>query len=87
MAADVPEGSVVIAPAEVYARVLTLTDVVTKLVAADETETESRRDMKARLERAEQDISAIKQKIWFVAGVCSAFGGGIGSALASALGR
>lgn len=84
---QVPEGSVIITPAEVYSRVVALTDVVTKMVAADQAESEARADMKARLKTVEDDVSSIKQKLWFVAGICSAAGGGLGSALASVLAR
>ncbi|HEX6684538.1 MAG TPA: hypothetical protein VF062_17170 [Candidatus Limnocylindrales bacterium] len=83
----VPEGSVIITPAEVYARVVALTDVVTKMVAADQADAESRAELKSRLGKVEQDVLTIKQKLWFVAGACSAVGGGVGSAVAAILAR
>ncbi|WP_157514998.1 hypothetical protein [Nocardioides sp. J54] len=85
MSAPVPDGSVIIPPAQVYEKVVTLTEVVTKLVAADEAEANDRAELRARVGELEKDVSAIKQKLWFVAGICSAAGGGLGSALASAL--
>lgn len=87
MNGSVPEGSVIITPTEVYSRVIALTDVVTKMVASDQAEAESRAEMKTRLGKVEEDVVSIKQKLWFVAGVCSALGGGIGSAIASVLAR
>lgn len=83
----VPEGSVIIPPAQVYEKVVTLTEVVTKLVAADEAEANDRADLRTRVGQLEADVNAIKQRLWFVAGICSALGGGLGSALASALGQ
>lgn len=83
----IPEGSVVITPAQVYEKVVTLTEVVTKLVAADEADTTDRADLRTRVSDLEKDVINIKQKLWFVAGICSAAGGGLGSALASALAR
>lgn len=82
-----PEGSVIIPPAQVYEKVVTLTEVVTKLVAADEAEARDRAELKAKVARLEVEVASIKQKIWFAAGVAAAAGGGIGSALASALAR
>lgn len=83
----VPEGSVIITPAEVYKTVIGLTDAVTQMVAADKAEAETRAEMKTRLGKVEDDLVSIKQKLWFVAGVCSALGGGVGSAVASLLAR
>lgn len=84
---SVPEGSVVITPAEVYSKVVALTEVVTQMVAADKAEAETRADLKTRVAQVEQDVISIKQRLWFVAGVCSAAGSGFGSAVVSVLAK
>lgn len=82
---QVPDGSVIITPGEVYSRVIALTEVVTTMVASDAADADSRRDIKSRLAKVEDDVAVIKSRLWFVAGVASAAGGGIGSALAAVL--
>lgn len=82
---QVPDGSVIITPAEVYARVVALTEAVTKMVAADEAESSTRAEDRIRLAKVEEEVASIKQRLWFVAGICSAAGGGLGSAIAAAL--
>jgi hypothetical protein len=82
---SVPDGSVIITPAEVYSKVVALTEVVTKMVATDEADATSRKNLERRLGKVEDDVAAIKQRLWFVAGIASAAGGGIGSALAAVL--
>lgn len=82
---SVPDGSVIITPGEVYSRVIALTEVVTTMVASDAADADSRRDIKSRLAKVEDDVAVIKSRLWFVAGVASAAGGGIGSALAAVL--
>lgn len=42
----IPEGSVIITPTEIYAKVNTLTEVVTQLLARDEAEQVRRADLK-----------------------------------------
>jgi hypothetical protein len=57
------------------------------MVAADEAERGVQADLKTRLAKVEDDVATIKQRLWFVAGVASAAGGGIGSAIAAVLSR
>jgi hypothetical protein len=78
-----PEGSVIITPAEVYSKVVALTEVVTKMVATDAADATTRKNLEHRLGKVEDDVAAIKQRLWFVAGLASAAGGGIGSTLAA----
>jgi hypothetical protein len=82
---SIPEGSVVITPAEVYAKVVELTTVVTKMVAADEAEKNDRSKIEARLTTVENRVTSLNNRLWFIAGIASAAGGGIGSGIAALL--
>lgn len=90
----IPEGSVVITPAEVYTEVVTLTKAVTKLLATDEADARERARVVAELadhgreiEALKAEIGSVKQKLWFVAGLASAGGAGLGSIVAPYLVR
>lgn len=85
--AAVPEGSVVITPAEVYNEVRDLTREVRDLVTADKAEQRERAKLEARVDNLDTRVTALERKVWFVAGICAAVGGTAGSALANALGR
>jgi hypothetical protein len=84
---QVPEGSVIITPAEVYRTVIALTEEVTKMVAADAADVDSRKKLEDRVSRVEDKVTTINNRLWFVAGLASAVGGSIGSALAAVLAR
>lgn len=81
---NVPEGSIVITPSEVYADVKTLTERVTTLLARDEAERDDRERDRTRLDSIDSRLSKVEQKVWLAAGFCAAIGGGA-SALASLL--
>jgi hypothetical protein len=74
-----PEGSIIITPAEVYAKVTGLTDVVTELVATDRADERQRAELKVKVERLEDRLGAIERKIWIAAGAAAALGGTLGS--------
>jgi len=82
---QIPEGSIIITPVEVYAEVRTLTEIVRELVGNDKAEVRDRAALKAEVDRLRTDVDGIQRKIWFASGVAAAAGGGIGSAIASTL--
>lgn len=100
---NIPEGSIIITPAEVYAKVTSLTDVVTKLVAQDEAEQGRAAEVKqhgellaaevkqkadaAEVKELAGRVSAIEKKIWLVTGAAAAAGGLLGNWLPSVLGQ
>ena len=53
----IPEGSVVITPTEIYAKVNTLTDVVTQLLARDEADQLRQADLKEAALRRETEVA------------------------------
>lgn len=80
---EIPDGSIVITPSEVYADVKALTDQVTKLLARDEAEREDRDRDRTRLDKIEIRLSKVEQKIWLASGFCAAIGSGAGATLVS----
>lgn len=66
---DIPEGSVVITPAEVYGKVVTLTEKVTELVAKQEAE-----KIPERLNAVSADVDKLKQFKWILMGAIAASG-------------
>lgn len=71
---DVPDGSIIITPAEVYADVKSLTDQVRTLLARDEAEREDRDRDRSRLDAVESRLSKVEQKVWLASGACAAVG-------------
>lgn len=53
----IPEGSVIITPTEIYAKVNTLTDVVTQLLARDEADQARQADLKEAALRREAEAA------------------------------
>jgi hypothetical protein len=82
-----PEGSIIITPAEVYAKVTSLTDAVTELVAADKAEERHRAAIQVKVERLEERMTAVERKLLLATGAAAAIGGGLGSWLPGLLGR
>lgn len=87
MTQPIPEGSIIITPAEVYAKVTALTDAVTELVATDKAEAKERAELKAKVEGIETRLTAVERKIWMVTGAAATAGGLLGSWLPTALGH
>jgi vacuolar-type H+-ATPase subunit D/Vma8 len=83
----IPEGSIVITPAQVYEKVTSLTDVVTKLVAQDEAEQGRAARLEQKVDAIDGRVSAIEKKIWIVTGFAAAAGGLLGNWLPSVLGQ
>jgi hypothetical protein len=77
---DVPECSVIITPAEIYAKVMTLTEAVQQMVAKEQASTLASdvSDLKVR-------VRALEMKVWMVAGAAAAMGSGLGTFLAKLL--
>jgi len=59
----IPEGSVVITPTEIYAKVNTLTDVVTQLLARDEADQIRQADQKEAAVRRETEVAKREAEI------------------------
>lgn len=87
MSVQIPEGSIIITPAEVYAKVTGLTDVVTKLVAQDEAEQGRAIRLEQKVDALDNRVSAIEKKIWIVTGFAAAAGGLVGNWLPTVLGK
>lgn len=85
MTQHIPEGSIVITPAEVYSKVTALTDAVTELVATDKAEQRERAALAAQVAALAVRVSAVEKKIWMVTGAAAAIGGTLGSWLPTVL--
>ena len=83
---QIPEGSIVITPTEVYNEVKSLTEAVRKMVAQDEAEIESRRELKLRVDGLDTRLSAVERKMLLFTGAAAAAGAGIGTWLPRVLG-
>jgi hypothetical protein len=83
---QIPEGSIVITPTEVYNEVKTLTEVVRKMVAQDEAEVDARRDLKAKVDSLDARLTAVERKMLLFTGAAAAAGAGIGTWLPRVLG-
>lgn len=83
----IPEGSVVISPADIYAEVRSLTTAVQALVATDKAEANDRAAMAARVEHLDTRLSAVERKLWMVTGAAASVGGLLGAWLPTVLNR
>lgn len=83
---SIPEGSIIITPAEVYAEVKALTNKVTELLAADHAKTKESTDLGRRLDQLEPRVTKLENKVWLAAGFCAALGSGIGVSATKFLG-
>lgn len=83
---QIPEGSIVIPPTEVYNEVKALTDVVRQMVAQDAAEIESRRDLKTRVDLLDTRLTAVERKMLLFTGAASAIGAIVGTWLPGVLG-
>lgn len=90
--ADIPEGSVIITPSQVYDKVNTLTEAVQTLLNRDaeierrrteERELATRRDTEQREEMAgiQSRLTSVERKLWLASGFAAALGGTIGANL------
>lgn len=84
---SIPEGSIVITPTEMYNEVRDLTGAVRELVATDKADAKERAALTVKVEAIDVRLTALEKKVWFVAGICAAVGGTVGSALAPVLVR
>jgi hypothetical protein len=98
MTVPIPEGSVIITPAQVYDKVNALTDAVTELLARDKADQETARrrdtedreresDRKAQVKAIELRLTAVERKVYVASGFAAAIGGVLGGWLPSVLGR
>lgn len=78
---DVPEGSVIITPAEIYAKVMMLTEAVQQMVAKEQAST-----VMADVSDLKTRVRALEMKVWMVAGAAAAMGSGLGTFAAKLLG-
>lgn len=66
---QVPEGAIIITPAEVYAEVRSLTEVVRELVAKDRADNTA-----AEMAELKKDVTTLKRAMWVLAGALLAYG-------------
>lgn len=80
MTAQIPEGSIIITPTEVYNEVKSLTDVVRQLVAENKADTIPQQvaDLQTR-------VRALEAKVWIASGFAAALGGGLGGIIPALL--
>ncbi len=94
---DVPDGSVVITPGEVYNEVRDLTIVIRDLIASDAEDkrnrareelerAEERRTTTERFKDLDRRLGAVEKKLIFFAGAAATIGAGAGSYLSKLLG-
>lgn len=83
--ADIPEGSVIITPSQVYDKVNLLTDEVTKLLARDDAGQERRTTDARRLDAMEARLTSVEKKLLLLSGAAAALGAGVGSWLPTVL--
>lgn len=78
---DIPEGSIIITPQQVYEKVMTLTESVNKLVVTAESDTTA-----ADVAELKSRVRALEQKVWMAAGAAATLGSGLGSFLTARFG-
>lgn len=79
----VPEGSVIIAPADVYAEVVKLTQVVTQLVERDNADRKQYDQLATDVSELKRDLSSLKVKVYGIATVFTSVGAAVGSAIST----
>lgn len=79
--ADIPEGSIIITPTQVYNEVKLLTEDVRRLLAAQATDT-----IPAQVQDHEQRIRRLERALWIGVGLAAALGSAAGSAASQLLG-
>lgn len=82
---NVPEGSVIIPPYEVFNEVRALTIAVRDLIASDKADTDARTKLWEKMSELDRRVGRIETKLWFIAGIAAALGGGAGAGIASTL--
>lgn len=93
---DVPEGSIIITPAQVYEKVTGLTEKVTRLLLQNEQANRDRTDDRAAIAKLEERVGdelrlvkarvdALERRVWLITGAAAAVGGSIGSWLPAVL--
>lgn len=83
---QIPEGSVIITPAEVYAEVKSLTDAVRDLIASDKADGVERTKLELRVDKLDTRLTAVERKMLLFTGAAAAAGAGIGTWLPRVLG-
>jgi hypothetical protein len=76
---------VVITPAQVYDKVVLLTEQVTRLLERDQATREKEADRDTTLAQLETRVRNVEARVWLAAGVCAGAGSGIVTALTQVL--
>lgn len=84
---EIPEGSIVITPTEVYHEVRSLTEVVRELVTQDKADRERDLETRKEVDALKVRVSSLEQKVWIAAGAAAAAGAGLSTWLPTAIGR
>lgn len=82
---QIPEGAIIITPAEVYGKVTGLTSSVEKLIIQNEQQIEDRKEDRADFKELESRVSSLERKVWMIAGAAATLGGTLGSWLPTVL--
>lgn len=83
----IPEGAIVITPAEVYGKVTGLTTQVERLILQNEQAIKDRGEDRVDFKELEGRVGALERKMWLVTGAAATLGGTLGSWLPSVLGH
>lgn len=83
--ATIPEGSIIITPAEVYGKVTGLTSSVEKLILQNEQAIKDRTEDRTDFKELEGRVSGLERKLWIFTGAAATLGGTIGSWLPTVL--
>lgn len=75
MSPDIPEGSIIITPTEVYNEVKSLTEAVRTLITREEAEREDRNELKKDVAALGARVSRLEQRLFVASGFCAALGG------------
>lgn len=82
----IPEGSIIITPAEVYNEVKSLTDAVRSLIASDAADVLARNTLQEHVDKLDTRLSAVERKMLLFTGAAAALGAGVGTWLPRVLG-
>lgn len=74
MSTPVPEGSIIITPAQVYAEVRSLTEAVRTLITHEETDRQERLRIETEVTQLDLRVDALERKLWMASGFCAAAG-------------